>query len=96
MSFKEVIQEMSWKEFEKVAHQYPIKVPRIFELVDDDTLLTTEDIEELVVVTRETVRNWIRTGALRVHSPVGVYRVNGDDFKEFLFERFKNEFLKDI
>jgi hypothetical protein len=95
-SIRKEIELMSYKEFKKVAHTYPVQLPRIFDEVDDDMLLSTEDIVELTgVKSHEAVRNWIRTGKLRVHSPIGKYLVHGDDLKEFMFERFKKVFLKD-
>ncbi|WP_177177261.1 helix-turn-helix domain-containing protein [Bacillus sp. MUM 116] len=85
---------MSWREFEKVAQNYPYKLPRIFSMIDDEMLLGTSDIAELTGVTKETVRSWCRQGKLRVASPIGKKVIYGDDLKEFMFERFKNDFIK--
>jgi len=87
------LENMSWKEFEKVADRYPFKFPRIFSIIDDEVLLSTGDIAELLGVSEETVRNWCRSGKLRISSPIGKYMVHGDDLKEFMFERFKKDFF---
>jgi DNA-directed RNA polymerase specialized sigma24 family protein len=92
---KTSIEHLSWRDFEKVADQYPFKLPRLFTLIDDDVLLSPTDIAEMLGNTPETVRSWCRSGKLRVVSPIGRYMVMGDDLKEFMFDRFKNDFLKD-
>lgn len=94
-NFKNEIQKMSWKEFQEVAQQYPFRLPRIFTMIDDEMMLAPSDISELVGVKTETVRNWCRQGKLRIISPIGRYMIQGDDLKEFMFERFKNDFLEE-
>ncbi|WP_235815168.1 helix-turn-helix domain-containing protein [Neobacillus vireti] len=87
MQFAERVRNITWKEFQEQAEKFP--EIKLFEAIDDDVLLKTDDIEYYAGVTKETVRNWARTGKIRVHAPVGKILINGDDFKEFMYERLK-------
>lgn len=66
-------------------------LPRIFEMIPDDILLTTIDISELLSVHPETVRRWCRTGKIRIYTPGGQYKIQGIDLKEFLYRWYLNK-----
>lgn len=85
----------NWREFEEHSDTFVGKVPRIFESIHDEALLSTKDVAELMEVHEETVRKWIRSNKIRVHSPVGRYKIWGEDLKEFIYSWWRNDFLKD-
>lgn len=62
-----------------------VNLPRIFEIIDDELLFTTNDISELLALHPETVRRWCRTGKLRIYAPGGQYKIQGKDLKNFLY-----------
>jgi len=51
------------------------------------SLLTTEDVAELLQLDIETIRRYIREGLLRAIKIKGQYRIRREDFEEFLEER---------
>lgn len=85
----------TWKEMEPLIHTMKGKIPFVFK-VDDEMILTASEIAELLGVSQETVRRWCREFKLRVLSPGGHYRVRGEDLKEFVFERYREQLIKEI
>jgi hypothetical protein len=85
---------LTWREFEKEIHCFVGNLPRIFEMIDDDMILTPGVISEMIDVHVESVRRWCRQGKLTVISPVGCYRITGYDFKEFIYCWWRSEFIK--
>ncbi|MGX9134971.1 helix-turn-helix domain-containing protein [Rummeliibacillus sp. JY-2-4R] len=64
-----------------------IKEPGIFEelkYIHDDALLSVPSIADMVGVSPETVRRWIRSGKLPIHAPTGRYKVRCADLSLFL------------
>lgn len=85
----------SWSEFQQNGLSYFIgSIPRIFEILDDYNYYDVPEIAEIIGVSEETVRRWCRTSKLRVISPVGRYKVLGEDIKDFIYKWWRNEFLK--
>ncbi len=67
-------------------------LPRVFEMVDDEILLSPSDIASLIGVHVETVRRWCRNEKLRTISPMGRYMIRGDDLKNFLLRWYNLKF----
>ncbi|MGE7602990.1 helix-turn-helix domain-containing protein [Peribacillus sp. NPDC097675] len=61
------------------------KFPVIY-LIDDDAILTPQNISNLIGVHEETVRRWCRNGYLKCLSPFGRYKIRGADFKSFALQ----------
>ena len=62
-----------------------------------DELMTVQDVVGTLRVHEETVRKWIRTGALPAFlmgSPRGGYRVRRSDLAEFVRKQFGGELGK--
>jgi excisionase family DNA binding protein len=81
----------SWTEFTLNSNNYTGKIPTIFEMIDDEMLLTPTEVAEIIQVHQETVRRWCRSGKLRILSPVGHYKISGYDLKEFLYQWWRSE-----
>lgn len=88
------VSNQTWNEFRNHKKEFIGKIPRIFDMVNDDLYLTSADIAEIMAVNEETVRRWCRTGKLRVLSPAGRYKVLGADLKEFAYQWWRKEILK--
>jgi excisionase family DNA binding protein len=61
--------------------------------VDEDRLLTVPEVAELLRAQPETVRRWLRSGALVGFQPGGKrlgYRVRESELRRFLEEREGN------
>lgn len=72
------------------------KQPALFEELEffsDDTLFTVHQISQLVQVSEETVRRWIRSKRLQIYAPTGRYKVRCVDLKCFL-KRWYHEKIK--
>ncbi|MGE8205858.1 helix-turn-helix domain-containing protein [Heyndrickxia sp. NPDC080065] len=93
-NYSDLLHYSTWKEFENNVGEFPGQIPRIFEMIDDDMILKTKDISELLVISEETVRRWCRQHKLRIISPVGSYKVLGEDLKDFIYQWYRNDFLK--
>ncbi|OIJ13811.1 hypothetical protein BKP35_08510 [Anaerobacillus arseniciselenatis] len=91
--YVDFIRYSTWKEFEN-SGQFPGPIPRIFEMIDDDMILTTQDISELLDVSGETVRRWCRQNKLRIVAPIGQFRVLGEDLKEFVYQWYRKDLVK--
>ncbi|MDP9484990.1 MAG: helix-turn-helix domain-containing protein [Actinomycetota bacterium] len=52
--------------------------------MDDERLITLEEVAERMRVSVPTVRRWIKAGKLPATKPSGVYRVRGRAFEEFV------------
>lgn len=59
---------------------------KLFEAIPDETVLSPEDIAELLHRSKETVRRWCRTGRLPAYNFGGKYTILGNDFKEFMLK----------
>jgi excisionase family DNA binding protein len=58
--------------------------------LDDDRLLTVPDVARILGAQPETVRRWLRAGALRGFRPGGKrlgYRIRESEIRRFLAER---------
>ncbi|PLT29263.1 helix-turn-helix domain-containing protein [Peribacillus deserti] len=53
-------------------------------LIQDDDLLSTSQIADLLGVSKETARRWFRKKYIESVTPVGHFRLTGKEFKEFL------------
>lgn len=58
-------------------------IHKIFE-VDDDAVLTPEEISEMLGFHIESVRRWCRSGKLDCYSFGGKYVILGSEFKAFM------------
>lgn len=54
--------------------------------IDDDAILTPQNISNLIGVHEETVRRWCRNGYVKCLSPFGRYKIRGADFKSFALQ----------
>lgn len=73
------------------------KEPSIFEelsYIHDDALLSVPMIAEMVGVSPETVRRWIRSGKLPIHAPTGRYKVRCVNLTLFLKRMYHNSTKK--
>lgn len=73
------------------------KEPSIFEelsYIHDDALLSVPMIADMVGVSPETVRRWIRSGKLPIHAPTGRYKVRCVDLTLFLIRMYHNNTKK--
>ncbi len=52
--------------------------------MDDERLITLDEVAERMRVSVPTVRRWIKAGKLPATKPGGVYRVRGRAFEEFV------------
>ncbi len=52
--------------------------------MDDERLITLDEVAERMRVSVPTVRRWIKAGKLTATKPGGVYRVRGRAFEEFV------------
>lgn len=57
---------------------------KLFNAIPDESVLSPEDIAELLQRSKETVRRWCRTGKLPAYNFGGKYTILGNDFKEFM------------
>ena len=74
-----------------------IKEPSIFEeliYIHDDALLSVPRIAEMIGVSPETVRRWIRNGKLPIHAPTGRYKVRCGDLTVFLKRMYHDKTKK--
>lgn len=69
----------------KLYNNVLAKFPVINE-IDDDAILTPQNISNLIGVHEETVRRWCRNGYLKYISPFGRYKIRGVDFKSFALQ----------
>lgn len=61
--------------------------PSLFEELEyysDNQLFTVHQVAQLVQVSDETVRRWIRSGKLQVYAPTGRYKILCLELKIFL------------
>lgn len=65
---------------------FPIIAP-----IDDEIILTTKNISNLIGVHEETVRRWCRSGYVKTLSPFGAYKILGRDFKIFALQWYMNK-----
>ncbi|MBD3842781.1 MAG: helix-turn-helix domain-containing protein [Campylobacterales bacterium] len=65
---------------------FNLKAYPIIHELDDEIVLTTKNISNLISVSEETVRRWCRSGKLKTVSPFGHYKIRGIDFKKFAFQ----------
>lgn len=54
--------------------------------MDNERLITLEEVADRMQVSVPTVRRWIKAGKLPATKPGGGYRVRGRDFEEFVEE----------
>jgi excisionase family DNA binding protein len=87
-------QNTTWGEFTLHKNKYTGKIPRAFDMVDDEIYLTPIEIAEVLEVSEETVRRWCRQGKLKVVSPTGRYKILGTDLKEFLYQWWRKDLIK--
>lgn len=59
------------------------KLHPLFANIDDDVVLSCEDIAQFLCVHLETVRRWCRSGKLANYNFGGHFIIMGSDFKEF-------------
>ena len=59
--------------------------------IDDDIILTTKNISNLIGVHEETIRRWCRKGYLKPISPFGRYKIRGLEFKAFTLYWYMNK-----
>jgi hypothetical protein len=64
----------------------PLKNFPVIAELDDDIILTTRNISNLISVHEETVRRWCRNGYVKTLSPFGQYKIRGIDFKTFVIQ----------
>ncbi|WP_066061372.1 helix-turn-helix domain-containing protein [Neobacillus soli] len=72
-------------EFEKKLGLTP-QLNKLFKAIPDESVLTPEDIAELLNRSKETVRRWCRKGKLPSYSFGGKYTILGNDFKKFMLD----------
>ena len=63
-------------------------VPQTIQLIDDEDLLSVDEISDLLNRSNETVRRWIRKGELTPLT-VGRYQIEGRELKRFLLCKLK-------
>ena len=56
----------------------------MFEQIEDDRVMSPEEISDLLGLSKETVRRWCRTGKLQNYNFGGKYIIVGSDFKDLL------------
>ncbi|USK31017.1 helix-turn-helix domain-containing protein [Bacillus sp. CMF21] len=59
-------------------------LPTYFELIDDESLYTPNELGDLIGVSPETIRNYCRTSKIN-YQGIGHYKILGIDMKRFLF-----------
>ncbi|MBB3868680.1 helix-turn-helix domain-containing protein [Parageobacillus toebii NBRC 107807] len=60
------------------------KLHPMFDNIENNEVLSPEDVANMLKVSNETVRRWCRTGKLPNYSFGGKYVIIGSDFKEFM------------
>lgn len=71
--------------------------PSIFEelsYIHDEALLSVPMIADMIGVSPETVRRWIRSNKLPIHAPTGRYKVRCVDLTLFLKRMYHNNTIK--
>ncbi|MDR7237309.1 helix-turn-helix domain-containing protein [Neobacillus drentensis] len=56
----------------------------MFEKIEDERVMSPEEISKMLNISKETVRRWCRTGKLPNLNCGGKYMIIGSDFKELL------------
>lgn len=84
---------MKKQKFGYLEDEFARKFP-LLNSIDDDLLLTPNNIANLIGVHEETVRRWCRKGYLKSVSPFGRYKIQGADFKAFAFQWYSNKGIK--
>lgn len=88
---------MNYKQFIQEKERLGIGdvLPPYFYLIDDEGMYSPGEIAELISVSHETVRRWCRGGKITTYG-IGHYKIQGSDFKQFMFEKIRKRLDKEI
>lgn len=84
--------KMTYDEYVKKAKSIGTmgELPEYYHTIDDQQLLTPNEISGIVGVHEETVRRWIRSGKLPAKG-FAHYTIIGIELKRFLFQKDKKK-----